>query len=259
MTQGPSLSDTQSTLASRQQPTVACIVPNYLQHPAFPYYDVETSLERLSSVQAAYSMMSAEAISHCSATQQLPAVCSSESLSREMSTLHLSKPVNIAASCSLSERGSERIPSKEFHSSSTAHSSVLVVKVRVCGSGESDFVEVEVRPVTYQALLTVCCEELEVGSRDVVKIRKLPNVLVRKDRDVQHMREGQELEVVLKTEPSSASTGTGSAASPIPASTNYPTTSMLTANTSTTTVVYGTKTGLRNTCTCTCTCDICNP
>ena len=89
--------------------------------------------------------------------------------------------------------------------------------------------EVEVRPVTYQALLAVCCEELEVGSGDVAKIRKLPNVLVRKDRDVQRMREGQELEVVLKTEPSSASTGTGSAASPTPAA-SYPTTSMLTVN-----------------------------
>ena len=60
--------------------------------------------------------------------------------------------------------------------------------------------EVEVGPVTYLALLTACCEELEVAAVDVAKIRKLPNVLVRKDRDVQRMRDGQELEIVLKSE-----------------------------------------------------------
>ena len=76
----------------------------------------------------------------------------------------------------------------------------LVVKVRQCGSGESDFVEVEVVALTYQALLHACCEELELSTTDVAKIRKLPNILVRKDRDIQRMREGQELEVVIKSE-----------------------------------------------------------
>ena len=74
----------------------------------------------------------------------------------------------------------------------------LVVKVRLCGSGESDFVEVELVSLTYQALLHACCEELELSITDVAKIRKLPNILVRKDRDIQRMREGQELEVVMK-------------------------------------------------------------
>lgn len=32
----------------------------------------------------------------------------------------------------------------------------------------------------------------------IAKIRKLPNILVRKDRDVQRFKEGQELEVILK-------------------------------------------------------------
>ena len=60
--------------------------------------------------------------------------------------------------------------------------------------------EVEVPSATYHSLLKACCEELEVQTSDVVKIRKLPNVWVRKDRDVQRMKEGQELEVVLKVE-----------------------------------------------------------
>ena len=76
----------------------------------------------------------------------------------------------------------------------------LLLKVRVAGSSDSDFVEVELCLLSYQALLRVCCEELEVQPSDVLKIRKLPNVWVRKDRDVQRMREGQELEVVVRPE-----------------------------------------------------------
>ena len=84
--------------------------------------------------------------------------------------------------------------------SPSSTSQPLVVKVRLCGSGECDFVEVEVPSVTYQALLQTCCEELEVNAADVAKIRKLPNVLIRKDRDIQRMKEGQELEIVMKNE-----------------------------------------------------------
>ena len=78
------------------------------------------------------------------------------------------------------------------------------MKVRVCGSGECDFVEVEVTPLTYPALMTACCEELELATSDVAKIRKLPNVLIRKDKDVQRMKDGQELELVLKNDPMSS-------------------------------------------------------
>ena len=82
-------------------------------------------------------------------------------------------------------------------------------------------------PVTYPSLIAACCEELEVASTDMVKIRKLPNVLIRKDRDVQRMKDGQELEVVLKSETTPTSATIASAVSP-PAT--YPMTSMLTVN-----------------------------
>ncbi len=74
----------------------------------------------------------------------------------------------------------------------------LLIKIRVSGSGESDFYEVELASPTYDTLLKACAEEIEVESSLIVKIRKLPNILVRKDRDVQRLKEGQELEVVLK-------------------------------------------------------------
>lgn len=57
--------------------------------------------------------------------------------------------------------------------------------------------EVEVERTSYTSLLNNVCEELDVSISDVVKIRKLPNVLIRKDKDVIRMSEGQEIEVVL--------------------------------------------------------------
>lgn len=79
------------------------------------------------------------------------------------------------------------------------------MKVRVSGSGESDFVEVEVPSLSYSSLLKSCSEELEVATHEIAKIRKLPNVWVRKDKDVQRMKEGQELEVIIKSGSATAS------------------------------------------------------
>lgn len=77
----------------------------------------------------------------------------------------------------------------------------LLVKCRIANSGEEDFVEVEVPLLSYAALLQSCCEELEVESTAVAKIRKLPNTLVRKDKDVMRLHSLQELELVLLTVP----------------------------------------------------------
>ena len=175
-------------------------VPNYLKYPSFPYYDVQKSLKKLPHVQMVSAMdspisHSTETHTHCS---------TSDSLCTEMKRLRLMKwPDGVERVSASNEAGCEpcrHFPMQGPHSvPSTTHPSLLV-KVRVCGSGECDFVEVEVGPVTYSALLTACCEELEVATGDVAKIRKLPNILVRKDRDVQRMKDGQELEVVLKNE-----------------------------------------------------------
>ena len=94
--------------------------------------------------------------------------------------------------------GRESIDTEEKEARSTDVG--LTVKVRVCGSDESDFVEMEVPALTYSALLRACCEELDLSSTEVAKIRKLPNVLIRKDKDVQRMKEGQELEIVRQLE-----------------------------------------------------------
>ena len=75
----------------------------------------------------------------------------------------------------------------------------ILVKCRIANSIEEDFVEVEVPSLTYEALLQSCCDELEVESSAVAKIRKLPNTLVRKDKDVMRLNTLQELELVLHT------------------------------------------------------------
>ena len=77
--------------------------------------------------------------------------------------------------------------------------SPLIVRVRVSGDKDnSDFVEVEVPSSNYSSLLASCCEELELAPGDVAKIRKLPNIWIRKDKEVQRLTDGQELELVLK-------------------------------------------------------------
>ena len=75
--------------------------------------------------------------------------------------------------------------------------SSLVVKIREQGSEESDFFEIEFSPLSYQALLEACAEELQVHMSRIAKIRKLPNIMICKDHHVQRMSCGQELEVVL--------------------------------------------------------------
>lgn len=87
-------------------------------------------------------------------------------------------------------------PSPSLHTVTAS----LLVKIRVNGSGETDFYEVEVPSLTYESLLKACADEIEVETSQVAKIRKLPNILIRRDKDVQRLKEGQELEVVLKEE-----------------------------------------------------------
>ncbi|KAG8446002.1 hypothetical protein GDO86_013758 [Hymenochirus boettgeri] len=78
----------------------------------------------------------------------------------------------------------------------------LVLKVRVQNlvPGENDFIEVEMdrRELTYRELLRVCCMELNVSPENVEKIRKLPNTIIRKDKDVARLQDFQELELVVK-------------------------------------------------------------
>uniref|UniRef100_A0A8C8R7N6 Ankyrin repeat domain 40 n=1 Tax=Pelusios castaneus TaxID=367368 RepID=A0A8C8R7N6_9SAUR len=77
----------------------------------------------------------------------------------------------------------------------------LVLKVRIQNLTlrENDFIEIELdrQELTYKELLRVSCCELGVNPEHVEKIRKLPNTVLRKDKDVARLQDFQELELVL--------------------------------------------------------------
>ena len=78
------------------------------------------------------------------------------------------------------------------------NNNVLMVKCRIAGHEDLDFIEVEVAPVTFSNLLHCCCEELQINSDYVYKLRKLPNTVIRSDKDVLRLVPNQEIEIVLK-------------------------------------------------------------
>lgn len=77
----------------------------------------------------------------------------------------------------------------------------LVLKVRIQNSKENDFIEIELhrQELSYQNLLHVSCCELGIHPEQVEKIRKLPNTLLRKDKDIQRLQDFQELELLVKS------------------------------------------------------------
>ena len=153
------------------------IVPNYLKSPLFPYSTQDNVDD--SVLLSSPSSMSATCNSHLSSANDRVEHKPTEGTSHKGAS-----------------GGGKNLTSE----STTSATSPFVFRVRVSGSNDSDFVEVEVPSLSYSSLLKACCEELEVGHHEITKIRKLPNVWVRKDRDVQRLKEGQELEIILSTE-----------------------------------------------------------
>lgn len=75
----------------------------------------------------------------------------------------------------------------------------MVLKIRVANTADTDFIEVELlrSELTYQALLYLCCKELDLNPHQIQKLRKLPNTRLRKDKDIQRLENFQEIEVVM--------------------------------------------------------------
>ncbi|XP_077922579.1 putative ANKRD40 C-terminal-like protein isoform X1 [Halichoerus grypus] len=71
--------------------------------------------------------------------------------------------------------------------------------VRIQSPRENDFIEVELNrgELSYQNLLKVSCCELGIEPERVKTIRKLPNTLLRKDKDILRLRDFQEIELIL--------------------------------------------------------------
>ncbi|XP_043784564.1 ankyrin repeat domain-containing protein 40-like [Apis laboriosa] len=74
----------------------------------------------------------------------------------------------------------------------------LVLKIRVADAPDPDFIEIELpqNDLSYQTLIRICCQELNIEPNQIVKLRKLPNTRLRKDEDIQRLQNFQEIEVV---------------------------------------------------------------
>ncbi|XP_075999173.1 ankyrin repeat domain-containing protein 40 [Genypterus blacodes] len=116
----------------------------------------------------------------------------------------VSRQQSIPQQLSYSQAGGPMPAFQPFFFTSTFPVNVqeLVLKVRIQNPNarENDFIEVELdrQELTYRSLLRVCCRELDIGAEHVEKIRKLPNTMLRKDKDVARLQDFQELEVVLE-------------------------------------------------------------
>lgn len=128
----------------------------------------------------------------------------------------MSRQQSIPQQLSYSQAGGPMPAFQPFFFTSTFPVNVqeLVLKVRIQNPNarENDFIEVELdrQELTYRSLLRVCCRELDISAEHVEKIRKLPNTMLRKDKDVARLQDFQELEVVLeKAEGLSLFSGTG--------------------------------------------------
>ena len=140
----------------------AGFVPNYLQNPEFPY---------------------AESV-------------------REFATrLGVENAVPGKKEDSLPNSGQGCPPSSGelSHSDKEPDKSILVLKCRIADSEETDFIEVELNPncLTFESLLQACMSELDLDRTRLKKVRKLPNTIVRNDRDVKRLVQFQEIELVI--------------------------------------------------------------
>jgi hypothetical protein len=82
---------------------------------------------------------------------------------------------------------------------------IRILKVRLVGREEydKDFIEIDLpeEKLTFRNLIETVCEEFAIHPGSVVKVRKLPNTKLRRDVEIQRLKDYQELEV--ETLPSS--------------------------------------------------------
>ena len=138
------------------------IVPNYLRNPEF-FYAAKEQSGRLSHREQGISN------------------------NQELSLANGQQGVNVNSS------------SNSYSSCAAQPGEEIVLKLRIADTDEKDFIEVDLsrRNLSFQTLEKVCCEELGIEAKNIKKIRKLPNTIVRNDKDMTRLLPFQELEVVL--------------------------------------------------------------
>jgi hypothetical protein len=74
---------------------------------------------------------------------------------------------------------------------------LITIKIRT--HLEIDFIEVDLNTnkTSFDEFKRICIDELELKNTVILKIRKLPNILIRNDRDVKRLKDSQEIEIVI--------------------------------------------------------------
>ncbi|KYO31068.1 ankyrin repeat domain-containing protein 40 [Alligator mississippiensis] len=179
------------------------IVPNYLANPPFPYvYNTMSNNipdPSTCSLNGSFSSSLESQDADCSALHHSEA-CPSPPLQHENTVSAVADKEEEPTSTgvfSMPECPKPVVQNGSF----PFNMQELVLKVRIQNLTlrENDFIEIELdrQELTYKELLRVSCCELGVNPEHVEKIRKLPNTVLRKDKDVARLQDFQELELVL--------------------------------------------------------------
>ena len=75
----------------------------------------------------------------------------------------------------------------------------IVLKIRIANAPDPDFIEVDLpkNKLNYNDLILAMCQELDVQPKKVERLRKLPNTKIRRDVEIQRLKDYEELELVL--------------------------------------------------------------
>lgn len=203
-------------------------VPNYLAHPNFIYSQPLLSQdESAAKLRKLNPVTPSSEVSDLVATQHLSTVKSRQSTDDVGSSLAVSleqavSAVNGTVQClqSLTERltvlanclqeCASHVQKKASCKKEPGHpenkdneDSFILVKLRkqVEDEADEDFVEtvVDRTNISYRQLLTKCCKEMGVQEKKVLKLRKLPNTVIRSSQDVGRLQNYDELEIVVSS------------------------------------------------------------
>eukprot|EP01135_Chromosphaera_perkinsii_P008730 Nk52_evm63s1444 gene=Nk52_evmTU63s1444 len=162
-------------------------VPNYIKNPPFPYINSvdEPPMEPIHVSDGAHEAGEKTVASNESGKGRVSLCvedknedCGSELAALLKDLIKRSQPVRFL------DKGEKTV----------------VLKVRICGSSDPDFYEVEIpreNDIPFEEVVKLIASELSISPKQIKKIRKLPNTVVRSMRDIRRMNHYQELEMVV--------------------------------------------------------------
>ena len=92
------------------------------------------------------------------------------------------------------EIGSSNMKEEQDLNISVTEHGERIIKVRL--NGDEDFIETDIpEDCTLEFLLDILSIEFDTFVSEIVKLRKLPNTLIRNDKDIKRLRNVQEIKM----------------------------------------------------------------